>query len=126
MGYAVGSPEKIPSLSARRLPEGLNAVGARAALVAYDDLEYVHMSEKRNAADRQEFFNQAKARSVPGIPSYTDFDMLKTNRPAVEVIEYFKKNNVQIAYLFPSMNTYVRVSFGTPPEMKENSGASGI
>ena len=119
VGYAVGAPEKIQSLSARRLPEGLNAVGARAALVAYDDIEYVQMSEKRNAADRQEFFNQAKARRVQGITSYANFAMLKTNRPAVEVIDHFKKNNIQIARLFPSMNTYVRVSFGTPPEMKE-------
>jgi histidinol-phosphate aminotransferase len=119
VGYAVGAPEKIRALSSRRLPEGLNAVGARAALVAYDDVEYVQMSEKRNAADRQEFFNQAKARKVQGITSYANFAMLKTNRPAVEVIEHFKKNNVMIARLFPSMNTYVRVSFGTPPEMKE-------
>jgi histidinol-phosphate aminotransferase len=119
VGYAVGAPEKIQALSARRLPEGLNAVGARAALVAYDDLEYVHMSEKRNATDRQEFFSQAKARKVQAIPSYANFAMLKTNRPAVEVIEHFKKNNVLIARLFPSMSTHVRVSFGTPPEMKE-------
>jgi len=119
VGYAVGSAEKIQLLSARRLPEGLNAVGARSALVAYDDVEYVQMSEKRNAADRQEFFNQAKSRKVLGIASYANFAMLETNRPAVEVIEYFKKNNVQIARLFPSMSTHVRVSFGTPPEMKE-------
>jgi histidinol-phosphate aminotransferase len=119
VGYAVGAPEKIRALSSRRLPEGLNAVGARAALVAYDDVEYVQMSEKRNANDRQEFFNQAKARKVQGITSYANFAMLKVNRPAGEVIEHFKKNNIQIARLFPSMNTYVRVSFGTPPEMKE-------
>jgi histidinol-phosphate aminotransferase len=119
VGYAVGSAEKIQLLSARRLPEGLNAVGARAALVAYDDVEYVQMSEKRNAADRQEFFDQAKSRKVVGIPSYANFAMLETNRSAVEVIEHFKKNNVQIARLFPSMNTHVRVSFGTPPEMKK-------
>jgi histidinol-phosphate aminotransferase len=119
VGYAVGAPDKIKALAARRLSEGLNAVGARAALVAYDDVEYVQMSEKRNAADRQEFFNQAKARKVQGIPSYANFAMLKTNRPAVEVIDHFKKNNVMIARLFPSMSTHVRVSFGTPPEMIE-------
>jgi histidinol-phosphate aminotransferase len=119
VGYAVGAPEKIQALAARRLPEGLNAVGARAALVAYDDVEYTQMSAKRNAADRQEFFSQAKARKVQGIESYANFAMLKAGRPATDVIEHFKKNNVLIARLFPSMNTYVRVSFGTPPEMKE-------
>ena len=46
--------------------------------------------------------------------------MLKSSRLAVDVIDHFKKNNVPIARLFPSMNTYVRVSFGTPPDqMKE-------
>jgi histidinol-phosphate aminotransferase len=119
VGYAVGAPEKIRALSARRLPEGLNAVGARAAIVAYDDVEYVQMSERRNAADRQEFFNQAKARNAQGIASYANFAMLKANRPAVEVIDHFKQNNILIARLFPSMSTHVRVSFGTPEEMKE-------
>ena len=119
VGYAVGAPERIRVLTARRLPEGLNAVGARAALVAYDDVEYVQMSAKRNADDRQEFFNQANARMVKGIDSHTNFAMLPTDRDAAEVIEHFKKNNVLIARLFPSMHTYIRVSFGTPPEMKE-------
>jgi histidinol-phosphate aminotransferase len=119
VGYAVGAPEKMQALAARRLPEGLNAIGARAALVAYDDLEYVQLSAKRNADDRQEFFNQANARLVRGIDSHANFAMLKTGRMAVEVIEHFKKNDVLIARLFPSMNTYVRVSFGTPREMKE-------
>jgi histidinol-phosphate aminotransferase len=119
VGYAVGAPKNTQALAARRLQEGLNAVGARAALVAYDDVEYVQMSAKRNADDRQEFFNQAKARSVESIDSYANFAMLKAGRPAVEVIEHFKKNNVLIARLFPAMNTFVRVSFGTPPEMKE-------
>jgi len=119
VGYAVGAPQKIGALAARRLPEGLNAIGARAALVAYDDLDYVRFSAKRNSDDRQEFFNQANARMVKGIDSHTNFAMLQAGRPAAEVIEHFKKNNILIARLFPSMNTYVRVSFGTPPEMKE-------
>ncbi|MGB7282862.1 MAG: aminotransferase class I/II-fold pyridoxal phosphate-dependent enzyme [Candidatus Acidiferrum sp.] len=119
VGYAVGSPEKIGALSARGLKEGVNAVGAHCALVAYDDLDHVQMSEKRNARDRQEFFAQAKSRNILAIPSHTNFAMLQTNRPALDVIAHFKQNNVEIARLFPSMNTFVRVSFGTPPQMQE-------
>ena len=119
VGYAVGSPEKIHALSAWRLPEGLNSVGAHSALVAYDDLDYVQMSEARNAQDRQEFFNQVAARKIEAIPSHTNFAMLQAGHPAVDAIEHFKKNNISIARLFPSMNTFVRVSFGTPPQMKE-------
>ncbi len=118
-GYAVGAPERMHALSNLRLKEGINAVAAHCALVAYDDHDYVQMSEKRNAHDRQEFFAQAKSRNIQAIPSHTNFAMLQTNRPAPGVIEHFKQNNVEIARLFPSMNTYVRVSFGTPPQMKE-------
>lgn len=119
VGYAVGSPEKIRALADLRLKEGINAVGAHCALVAYDDLDYVQMSEKRNAQDRQEFFDQAKSRNIQPIPSHTNFAMLQTNRPAPAVIAHFKQHNVEIARLFPSMNTFVRVSFGTPPQMQE-------
>lgn len=119
VGYAVGAPEKIRALSAWRLPEGLNAVGAHSALVAYDDSDYVQMSEKRNAVDRQEFFKQVAARKIEAIPSHTNFAMLQAGRPAVDVIEHFKKNNIAIARLFPSMSTFVRVSFGTPSQMKD-------
>ncbi len=118
-GYAVGSPEKIRALANLRLKEGINAVAAHCALAAYDDLDYVHMSEKRNARDRQEFFAQAKSRNIQVIPSHTNFAMLQTNRPAPAVIAHFKQNNVEIARLFPSMNTFVRVSFGTPPQMQD-------
>ncbi|MGC2232513.1 MAG: aminotransferase class I/II-fold pyridoxal phosphate-dependent enzyme, partial [Candidatus Acidiferrum sp.] len=111
VGYAVGSPEKIRALSSLRLKEGINAVGAHCAFVAYDDLDYVQMSEKRNARDRQEFFAQARSRNIQAIPSHTNFAMLQTNRPAPTVIAHFKQNNVEIARAFPSMNTFVRVSF---------------
>lgn len=119
IGYAVGSPNRIQALSARRLAEGLNAVGARAALLAYDDTDYVKFSANRNADDRQEFLNQVKARKIQAIPSSTNFAMFQANRSATEVIEHFRKNNIAIARLFSSMNTFVRVSFGKPDEMKE-------
>jgi len=119
IGYAVGAPDRIKALVGLRLSEGLNAVGARAAIIAYDDADYVKFSANRNAGDRQEFFAQARVRNVQVIPSSTNFAMLQTNRDAKDVIEHFRKNNVAIARLFPSMSSFVRVSFGKPEEMKE-------
>lgn len=119
IGYAVGAADKIQALAARRLAEGLNAVGARAALIAYDDVDYVRFSANRNANDRQEFLAQARSRKIQVVPSATNFAMLQTNRPAADVIEHFRQNNIAIARLFPSMNTFARVSFGKPEEMRE-------
>jgi len=33
------------------------------------------------------------------------------------VIQHFRKNNVLIGRRFPAMDSYIRVSFGTPEEM---------
>jgi hypothetical protein len=45
--------------------------------------------------------------------------MLNTGRPAVEIVEHFKKNNVLVSGPFAPFDTYIRVSLGTPAEMRE-------
>jgi len=73
---------------------------------------------RRNADHRQEFFNQAMARSLRPIDSHTNFVMMDTFHPAEEVIQHFRKNNVLIGRRFPPMDTYIRISLGRPEEMR--------
>jgi histidinol-phosphate/aromatic aminotransferase/cobyric acid decarboxylase-like protein len=61
---------------------------------------------------------EAKARSIDVIPTYTNFAMMESGHPARQVIDYFARNKIQIGRPFPPMDTRVRVSFGTPEEMK--------
>jgi histidinol-phosphate aminotransferase len=119
VGYAVMTQPTARTLAQHRLPENINAIAARAAAIALDDIEHVRMSMKRNASDRQEFFQQASARKVPAINSQANFVMLNAGRPTVEVIEHFKSNGVLVARRFPPLDTCVRVSLGTPLEMTE-------
>jgi len=42
--------------------------------------------------------------------------MMDTHHPAQEVIEHFQKNQVLIGPI-PAMDTHIRVSLGTRPEM---------
>lgn len=119
VGYAVATQATARTLGEHRLPENVNAVAARAAAIALDDVDHVKMSMKRNAGDRQEFLQQASARKVPAIDSHANFVMLNAGRPTVEVIEHFKKNGVLVARRFPPLDTCVRVSLGKPPEMAE-------
>jgi len=87
-------------------------------MAALDDSDSVRLFVKRNADTRQEFFNQATARMVKPIDSHTNFVMMNTYHPAEEIIEKFHKQNVLIGRRFPPMDTYIRVSLGTPEEMK--------
>lgn len=118
VGYAVASPKRARQLSSGRLQFGVNTVAARAAVAALNDSEYLRISAKRNTDDRQEFLNRANGWMLRTIDSHTNFLMLNTGRPALEVIEHFKKNNILLGTQIPAMDRYVRVSLGTPSEMK--------
>ena len=78
VGYAVASPSTARMLSACRLPDGVNALAARAAVAAVDDVEHVQLTVQRNANERQEFFNQANARMLRVVDSQANFVMLNT------------------------------------------------
>ncbi len=119
IGYAMASPEVARTLSKRCLPAGVNVVAALAAVSALDDAAWVRSCVKRNADNRQEFFNQANGRMVRGIDSHANFVMLNAQRPAPQVIEHFKKNGVEIGRPFPPLDNYIRVTLGKPAEMLE-------
>jgi len=119
IGYAIAAPETARRLAAQKMDFALSILSVRAALAAWNDTGFVPLGAARNAADRQEFYRQAKSRSIPVIESQTNFVMVQTGRPAEDVIAHFRQNNVLIGRPFPPMNDYVRVSLGTPSDMLE-------
>ena len=118
-GYAVATPETARRLASCRLLENINVVAARAAVAALDDQEYVRTSVTRNVDDRQEFVNQAHARMLKPIDSQTNFVMMNVERPALEVIERFRQYGILLPPPVPSFEKYIRVSLGSPAEMRE-------
>jgi len=119
IGYGIASPKTARQLSAIRLQSSINVVAVRAAVAALTDPDHVGTRSQQNANDRQEFLNMANARMLRVIDSHTNFAMLKTGRHGQGVIQHFNNNGILLGSLVPSMPTYVRVSLGTPAEMKE-------
>jgi histidinol-phosphate aminotransferase len=119
IGYAVAAAETARRLAACALSDDVNVVAARAAVTALDDAEHVRLGKERNDDDRQEFYNQLNARMLRAIDSLTNFVMFNTERPAADVVDHFKKNNVLVSGSIPGFDKYIRVSFGTRAEMQE-------
>lgn len=119
LGYAVASPKVAEELRRYATIINLNGMVSVAALAGLRDSDGLRAAIKRNADDRQEFFNQAMARMLKPIDSHANFVMMNAHRPAEQVIEHFKKNNILIGRKFPAMNDHVRVSLGKPQEMHE-------
>ena len=45
--------------------------------------------------------------------------MMNTGRPAVEIVEHFKKNNVLVSRPIPAFDKHIRVSLGSQADMWE-------
>jgi histidinol-phosphate aminotransferase len=119
VGYAIAAPAVARQITARRAAAELSIVAAQGAMAALDDAEHVRISVTRTVDDRQEFVNQAHARMLKSIDSQTNFVLLNTERPAIDVIDHFKSYGVVLAGPIASFDTYIRVSLGTPAEMRE-------
>ena len=119
LGYGIASPETARRIGCSSTINNVNSVVAQAGMVALADKEWVERSVKQNADDRQEFFNHAMARMLKPIDSHTNFVMMNANRPAKQVIEHFRQHGIVIGPQFVAMDTYVRISLGTPTEMRE-------
>ena len=117
LGYAVASPKVIEKMRALLTQDSLNAIVAEVVGVALDDSDGVKRAVQRNRDDRQEFRNSAMLRMLMPVDSHANFVMMDTQHPAEEVIQHFRKHNVLIGRHFPPMDTYIRVSLGTPEQM---------
>ncbi|HYA22800.1 MAG TPA: histidinol-phosphate transaminase [Terriglobales bacterium] len=119
LGYAIAAPKLIAQMRPHITPINVNEVVVRAGLAALDDGDNVQESVRNNEVSRQEFFNQATARGLKPINSYTNFVMMDVHRPTKQVVEFFRSKNVWIGRDFPPLETCIRVSLGKPQEMKE-------
>jgi histidinol-phosphate aminotransferase len=116
-GYAVASPALVRQMQPFSTEQNVNSVVAPVIGVALQDRDSLQEFVRRNADDRQEFFNQAMARALKPIDSHANFVMMDTMHPAEDVIGRFRESNILIGRPFAAMNTHIRVSLGGPQDM---------
>jgi histidinol-phosphate aminotransferase len=119
LGYAIAARETIEKLSASQVFDNPNCIAARAGAVALADKSGLGEAIRRAIQDREEFNRQAARRKIAAIPSHTNFVMLDAQRPTRAVIDHFRARNIRIGRPFPPYATHVRISLGTPAEMKQ-------
>ena len=117
LGYAVASSKVVARMRMFATEDNINAIVTQAAVAALDDTAGINDFVRRNGDDRQEFFNQAMARSLKPIDSHANFVLMNTFHPAEEVIQHFRNKGILIGRHFPPMDTYIRISLGRPEEM---------
>lgn len=118
VGFGVASPALVAQMRSFLSKNSVNSIALSAATAAIDDVDGLNQAVRRNADARQEFFNECYARLIKPLDSHTNFCAFNIFNPANLVIGYFRENNLRIAPVSLSWDSYLRVSFGTPEQMR--------
>ena len=123
IGYGIASSAVARRMRAFATAHGVSTIAVAAAMAALDDTASLSQFVKKNADNRQEFWNTAYTRSLKPIDSHANFLAVNTFNPANLVIQHFRSNNILIAPVSLSWDTWIRVSLGKPDEMRAFWGA---
>jgi histidinol-phosphate aminotransferase len=118
LGYAVAARDKIEALARQASFSNTNTAALAAALASLADPDLVPQMRRRLNDTRRWLTERLAADGRRIIPSETNFVMIETGRDVVPIIEAFKARKILVGRKFPSMPTWLRVSIGTPDEMK--------
>jgi histidinol-phosphate aminotransferase len=118
LGYAVASEELTTVINLHQLDTNINVVAAAGAMASLDDEVGMNAVVRRVEANRNEFVRQAKVRNLAVLPSAANFAMIRTGQSASAINKKFAEQGVHVGRPFPPLNDFVRITFGTPSEMK--------
>lgn len=119
VGYAVGQPATLAKMSSFQLGSNVSQLSLAAAIAALRDTEHVAREQRRNREVKtftRKFFADAGFAMSAG---EANFMMVDIRRDAKAFKAECLKKGVAVGRAFPPLNTQVRLSFGTMPEMKK-------
>ena len=117
LGYALAPRILIQKMRVHSTGS-INALVRYGGVAALRDTESQAWVKKATIDLRTKTTNELAALGYPSIPSDANFFMVHLKRPVQPLIEEFKKKGVLVGRPFPPLNEHLRVSIGTPDEMR--------
>jgi histidinol-phosphate aminotransferase len=118
VGFGVASRKLVEQMRPFLSQNSVNSVALRAASAALEDTDGLAENVRRNLDARQQFYNVCTARSIKPLDSHANFFAFNIYNPANLIISYFRENNILIAPVSLSWDSYIRVSLGKPEDMR--------
>ncbi len=120
VGYAVGPPKLIDYVNRVREPFNCNLIAQAAAIASLGDREFVARSVSQNTAVRAELragLEKLSSFGVKAIPSQTNFILVRTPRPGVDIYNALLREGIIVRPLKGyGLEFFVRVSVGSHEE----------
>lgn len=122
LGYAISQPEVIKKLAAQAAWDSVNIFAVAAGRASLRDAGWVAVGRRRNAAGRGQLLSGLARLGYAAIPSHTNFVMFDTKREVKPLIAALHDRGVDVGRLFPALPHHLRVTIGTPEQIKRFLG----
>lgn len=119
LGYAAASKELIAQMRTRRIMNNANASVLEAALASLGDPAHVPQHRKLMNDTRKLLVKELERDGRRYIPSEANFVMIDVGGDVQPIGQKFRERRILVGRKFPSLGNWLRVSVGTPEEMKE-------
>ena len=118
LGYGVGTKETIEAMRRHRIWSNTNASVLEAALASLEDAGHVPRYRRTINETRRWLCAEIDKDGRARIPSEANFVMIDVGSDVEPVIAALRERNILVGRKFPSLPNWLRVSIGTPDEMK--------
>ena len=122
LGYAV-APAALIERMRPHCTGSINALVKWAGVTALSDTAAAERVRTATLQLRRSTTTELEGLGYKSLPSETNFFMVHIRRPVQPVIEEFRARGVLVGRPFPPMLDHLRVSVGTPDEMRRFLGA---
>lgn len=127
VGYGVARPETIDKLKRVEMNfASISYPSLRAAVSSYTDLPFLRSVLEKNRLAKAYLCTQLENRGYNYIPSQTNFVLFEVKRPAADIANEFKRNNILVRPFQFRDSQWIRVSLGTLKDMQTFVSALAI
>src|SRR3954469_14441132 len=117
IGYIVAQPEMVETLAKYNV-EIVPTPSIKAAMVAYQDQDYMKGVIEKTTASRDYLFNSLKSAGHEYIPSVTNFAMFPITMDGKQFVDEMMNRGVAVRYWKFNNKDWCRVSIGRMDEME--------
>jgi histidinol-phosphate aminotransferase len=120
IGYCIAPAGYCAYMERTRQPFNVNLVAQAGALAALDDDAFLAKTRRVTLEGKKLFYKSLAAMGVKYIPSVTNFVLIDVKKDCVDVFKDLLKLGVIVRDMKQyKLDTYIRVTIGTPAENKK-------
>lgn len=118
-GYAIAQKELIDTLGGQQQFNVSNIVALVAARASIADASHASASQKKNSDTRAWLSRELDRIGLKHLPSEANFMMIDAGTDVGPLIKAMRAKNVAVGRRFGAMPNHMRITIGTPEEMKK-------